>query len=60
MRKFGCDHKFEAPTFRARGGLKLTHELVQDVKQDICDNSTLGHKQVILCTAPKTVFYSMY
>ena len=46
MERYRCDGKFQKPTFHAQGGLKLTDTLVQDIKLDMTEKSTLGQKQV--------------
>ena len=39
--------KLQTPTYRARGGLKLTDDLVEEIKLDMLEKFTLGQRQVI-------------
>jgi len=54
MTRTGAQSKFQSPIFHARGGMKLTHELVHDMKLDIGEKETLCQKQVISEKCDKT------
>jgi hypothetical protein len=60
MRKYRCIEKFQTPTYHAQGGLKLTDDLLQQIKLDIYEKSTLGQKQVTFLAMKRNNYDSLF